>query len=178
VPPRSQTVSPARAGLLLESAFVRLSGLVWVPAPESLPFAVTYHSAASAEAAVTAIVQITAGKNFIALKRNFIVSSRTLGSRRCDSPDKADTRPAVRVPDPSETLVCTALVTCGSGPAMARAPNLLALAGDYPEQGRCHKTGRVVREERRQPFSGIAQKCLKRSNGVRGECGGTAGRRV
>jgi hypothetical protein len=106
VPPRSQMVSPARAGLLLESALVRLIGLAWVPAPESLPFAVTYHSAALAEAAVTAIVQITAGKNFIALNRNFIVLSRTLGSRPCDSPDKCRHTTIVRVPDPSETLVC------------------------------------------------------------------------
>src|SRR5687767_14344612 len=98
-------VSPARAGLLPESAFVRLRGLDWVPDPESLPFAVTYHSAALAEAAVTAIVQITAGKNFIALNRNFIVLSRTLGSRPCDQPDKADTRLSLRVPEPQQTLV-------------------------------------------------------------------------
>jgi hypothetical protein len=59
-------------------------GLAWVPAPESLPLAVTYHSAASAVAAVTMIPQTKAGKNFIALFRNFIVSLRTLGSRPCD----------------------------------------------------------------------------------------------
>ena len=148
----------ARAGLLPESAFVRLMGLDWVPAPESLPLAVTYHSAASAVAAVTAIAQIKAGKNFIALFRNFIVLSRTLGSRRCDSPDNARHTDIVRVPNPSETLVCTALVTCGKWTRLAWAPNLLALADDYPEQGRCQKRRANGEEDERQPLRRNAER--------------------
>jgi hypothetical protein len=41
---------------------------------------------------------------------------------------------------------------------MAKAQNLLALAYDYPEQGRCHKRAKPGEEERRLPLSGIALK--------------------
>jgi hypothetical protein len=41
---------------------------------------------------------------------------------------------------------------------MAKAQNLLALAYDYPEQGRCHKRAKAGEEERRLPLGGITLK--------------------